>query len=171
MDAQRIDRTDRFLTAGQRHPKVVSAMYAFFVTVHACPAVAVAGPTLELEGRSLQTLRIAPDALAATTFDCSFEAAREQLSRLERMFCEPDGSFVWVSSREETPWQIDGNLYDHNERLLFVDLKGCCPREAFDRLLMALGWPGTKLMFQLTREAIFLDEAEFRRLAEARGSA
>jgi hypothetical protein len=81
------------------------------------------------------------------------------------MFCEPDGSFVWVSSQGEPAWQVDGNLYDRNERLLFVDLKGTCPPREFDRLLGALGWPSTALMFQLTREAVFLDEAEFRRHA------
>jgi hypothetical protein len=146
-------------------------MYAFYVTVHAQPAVAVAGAAVEMDGLTLRTLAVAPDALASTTFDCSFEEARQQLSRLDRMYCEPDGSLVWVSSRDEPGWQIDGNLYDRNERLLFVDLKGSCPPEAFDRLLSALGWPGTRLMFQLTREAIFLEESEFRRLAEARGAA
>ena len=96
---------------------------------------------------------------------CSFEVASQRLGQLERMFCEPDGSFVWVSSQGDPVWQVDGNLYDRDERLLFVDLKGTCPPDQFDRLLSALGWPETKLMFQLTREAVFLDEAEFRRLS------
>ena len=98
--------------------------------------------------------------------DISFEAARTMLSQLPRMFCEADGSFVWVSPQGAPAWQVDGNLYDRNERLLFVDLKGTCPADEFDRLLTALGWPETRLMFQLTREALFLDEAEFRRYAE-----
>jgi hypothetical protein len=95
----------------------------------------------------------------------SFEEASARLTKLERMYCEPDGSLVWVSSQGEPAWQVDGNLYDRNERLLFVDLKGTCLAESFDRLLAALGWPQTSLMFQLTREAVFLDEAEFRRWA------
>jgi hypothetical protein len=57
-------------------------------------------------------------------------------------------------------------MYDRNGQLLFVDAKGYCPGDAFDRLLAALGWPGTKLMFQLVRQAVFLDEATFRRQAE-----
>jgi hypothetical protein len=81
------------------------------------------------------------------------------------MFLEPDGSFVWVSAAKETPWQLDGVLYDRNERLLYVDLKGACTAPAFDRLLGALGWPETPVMFQLAREAVFLDETEFRRYA------
>jgi hypothetical protein len=81
------------------------------------------------------------------------------------MFCEADGSFVWVSPHGQRAWQVDGNLYDLGERLLFVDLKGTCPPHQFDRFLAALGWPDTRLMFQLTREAVFLDESEFRRWA------
>jgi hypothetical protein len=139
--------------------------YTFYVTVHARPAGAAAGPTIAVGGQSLATLGVLPEELATTTFADSFETTVARLAQLERMFCEPDGSFVWVGSQKETPWQVDGNLYDRNGRLLFVDLKGNCPREAFDRLLTALGWPATAVMFQLTREAVFLDEAEFRRFA------
>jgi hypothetical protein len=56
-------------------------------------------------------------------------------------------------------------LFDRNGRLLFVDLKGSCPADQFDRLLSAFGWPETPVMFQLTREAVFLDEVEFRGFA------
>jgi hypothetical protein len=144
-------------------------MYTFYVSVHARPPGAIAGKTIDLSGRALGTLAVAPESLAATPMGISFEEARDRLAKLERMYCEPDGSLVWVSSQGEPAWQVDGNLYDRNERLLFVDLKGTCPAAAFDRLLAALGWPETRLMFQLTREAVFLDEAEFRRWAEERG--
>jgi hypothetical protein len=140
-------------------------MYSFYITVHALPADASAGPNVELVGRKVRTLQIAPATLSTTTFGCNFEAAQERLAELERMFIEADGSFVWVSPHGDPAWQVDGNLYDRNEQLLFVDIKGTCPAEQFDRLLTALGWPGTRLMFQLTREAVFLDESEFRRWA------
>ena len=86
------------------------------------------------------------------------------------MFVEPDGSFVWVSSSEGTlggqrEWQLDGNLFDRNGRLLMVDLKGSCAEADFDRLLAALGWPATPVMFELAREAVFLDESSFQRYA------
>lgn len=140
-------------------------MYRFYVSVHARPPKATAGDEIEIAGRKARVLTIAPEALSTTTMERSFEAARARLSELERFYCEADGSFVWASPQGEPAWQIDGNLYDRNERLLFVDLKGTCPAEEFDRLLAALGWPETPLMFQLTREAVFLDEAEFRRFA------
>jgi hypothetical protein len=34
-------------------------------------------------------------------------------------------------------------------------------------LLSAIGWPGTPVVIQLLREAVFLDEAEFRRHARS----
>ena len=140
-------------------------MYTFFVTVHAQPPSVEPGPGIVLGGKTVRPLHVDPEALIATRMGCSFEVASQRLGQLERMFCEPDGSFVWVSSQGDPVWQVDGNLYDRDERLLFVDLKGTCPPDQFDRLLSALGWPETKLMFQLTREAVFLDEAEFRRLS------
>lgn len=137
-------------------------MNAFQVTIHARPSAVAVGDTLLLNGRRVPTLRVAPELLGSTTFACTFEEAAEALARLERMYCEPDGSFVWVSSQAEAPWQVEGNLYDRNERLLFIDIKGSCPAAQFDRLLKCFGWPETPIMFQLVHEATWLDEATFR---------
>ena len=120
---------------------------------------------VSLHGQQFQILEVSPEALA-TPFAISFEEAGAALEKLERMFFEPDGSFVWTSGAGEPNWQIDGNLFDRAGRLQFVDLKGNCPRELFDRLLAAFGWPTMPVMFQLVREAVFLDDAEFRRMAE-----
>jgi hypothetical protein len=139
-------------------------MYSFNTTIHARPPETTAGPTIELHRRRFATLAIPHEALAHP-FNLSFEAAVERLNQLERMFSEPDGSFVWTSPHDGPTWQIDGNLFDRNGRLLFVDLKGGCPPEEFDRLLTAFGWPETPLVFQLVREAVFLDDPEFRRWA------
>jgi hypothetical protein len=136
----------------------------FQITIHARPAEAQEGAVVELNGKKYRVLDVPPAALG-TPFEKSFEAASEALLVLERMFLEPDGSFVWVSTAKERPWQLDGVLYDRAERLLYVDLKGACTLDDFDRLLEALGWPETPVMFQLVREAVFLDEAEFRRFA------
>ena len=136
---------------------------AFHAAVHVRPPDATPGAPIEFAGRQLQTLQLAapPDR----PFDISFEDAAEALSKLDRLFLEPDGSFVWVSPAGDLAWQIDGVLYDRAGRLLYVELKGTCEGSAFDRLLAALGWPRTPVMFQLVRAAVFLDEAEFRRQA------
>ena len=141
--------------------------YSFAVSVHARPTESATGVTIRLSGQDFDTLAIDPSRLARTPFEQSFEETVENLSRLPRMFTEPDGSFVWTSSQTDPPWQIDGNLFDRDGRLLFVDLKGSCPVEAMNQLLSAFGWPRTKFVFQLTRQAILLDEAEFRRAALA----
>lgn len=139
-------------------------MYTFHVTIHAMPEAAKPGVSVELSGGAFATLDVPPAALS-TPFGISFEEAAERLGRLPRSCIEPDGSFFYASAQGQPPWQVEGNLFDRNGRLLFVDLKGDCPPEEFDRLLTALGWPETALAFQLVREAVLLDEAEFRRWA------
>jgi hypothetical protein len=141
-------------------------MYAFYVSVHARPAEATAGPIVELAGGMYPTLVFPHAALAATTLGITFEEAAAALSKLPRMYCEPDGSLVWVSPHGDPTWQVDGNLFDRAGQLLLVDLKGTCPAAAFGQLLFALGRPRVPLMFQLVREAVFLDEATFRAYAE-----
>lgn len=97
-------------------------------------------------------------------FDRTFEEVTDALTRLPRMYVEPDGSFVWVASAEPA-WQLDGMLYDGAGRLWYVELKGRCPQEEFDRLLSTFGWPQTPLVIQLVREAVRLEEPAFRRYA------
>jgi hypothetical protein len=142
-------------------------MLSFHTSVHARSATVTDGAELKLSGQAVRTLSVPPEALAAP-LAVSFEEAGAALGKLERLFFEPDGSFVWASPRDGARWQIDGNLFDRAGRLLFVDLKGSCPIDQLDQLLSAFGWPATPVMFQLVREAVFLDDAEFRRFAGTR---
>lgn len=105
-----------------------------------------------------------------------FDAALAALGSIERLYVEPDGSFVWTSPRgggveshRRERWQVDGNAFEKDGRVLLVDLKGSCPPDEFDRLLAAFGWPAQLLMMQIVRSATFLDEATFRRHAQTRG--
>jgi hypothetical protein len=141
----------------------------FQITIHARPQEATVEGSLALERETFPTLHVPAHALG-TPFAISFERASEALMSLERMFLEPDGSFVWVSAGADSAWQLDGVLYDRDGRLLYVDLKGTCAAEPFERLLRALGWPSTPVMFQLARQAAFLGEAEFRRYAGLTGA-
>jgi hypothetical protein len=141
-------------------------MYNFQIVLHARPAEAVPDGVIDVEDRQVAILAV-PPATLATCFRVSFEEAEAALAQLPRMFIEPDGSFVWVAAEGEPRWQVDGVLYDRDERLLYVDLKGSCPAAAFDQLLTALGWPETEVMMQLTRAAVFLDEKTFREFADA----
>ena len=141
-------------------------MYTFHATIHALAPDAMPREPVQLAGTTYAALTVPTEKLAATTFSCTFEEASERLAGLDRIYCEPDGSFVWVSSQDAPRWQVDGNLYDRTERLLFIDIKGSCPEEEFDRFLACFGWPEQPIMFQLVREAVLLNEAEFRRWAK-----
>ncbi|MBN8624951.1 MAG: hypothetical protein J0M17_05615 [Planctomycetes bacterium] len=141
-------------------------MLSFNAVVHARPKHAHldAGPSLR--GLLIQRLETGGDVVGPG-FPRSFEEVGESLETLERMFFEPDGSFVWVGSAEGQAWQLDGLLADRAGRLLYVELKGRCPPEVLDRILATFGRPEHGLMFQLVREAVFLDESEFRKYAAA----
>ena len=152
---------------GDRTTPPQTTTYRFHVSVHARPVEATPGPSIVAGGQTYPTLDVPREAMYGTMMACTFEEAAARLGALPRMFIEPDGAFVWVSAQGEAPWQVDGNLYDRAGSVAFVDLRGSCASGEFDRLLMALGWPETKLMLQLVREAVFVEEADFRRLAAA----
>jgi len=52
-----------------------------------------------------------------------FEDVSDRLSQVDRLHMELDGAFVWVGQ----DWQVDGMIYDHDDRIRYVDLKGTCP--------------------------------------------
>lgn len=139
--------------------------YSFDVVIHARPAAVRPGPTFALRGLDLPTLAVSPTEL--TGFERTFEEVAADLERFERLYFEPDGSIVWVSSQADRPWQLDGMLYDRAGRVLHLELKGSCPPEAVEQVATVLGRPASGLVFQLTREALYLDEAAFRRYAAA----
>lgn len=133
--------------------------YQLVVSIWARPPAASCDAEFTLNGVSCRPLRI-PSGAQGTPFSVSFETAYDALSQLDRMLIEPDGSFVWKGSDRE--WQLDGNLYDRSEKLLYVDLAGTVPPTEFDRLLTACGWPETQLMFEIRAAGIYLDESELR---------
>ena len=145
-------------------------LLAFDITLHARPADGLPGGSHADAWGTWPILEVRRDALAVP-MAISFDAALAGLGAIERLYVEPDGSFVWTSPRVGSWWQVDGNASERDGRLLLVDLKGSCPGPAFDRLLTACGWPGQPVMMQLVRPAVFLDEPTFRRHARARAAA
>jgi hypothetical protein len=149
--------------------------YAFEITLHARPPDATPGQAVDDSWGTWPALAVPKPALSVP-MAIGFDDALARLGGIERMYVEPDGSFVWTSRRGpgdsdggEPWWQVDGNGFEKDGRVLLVDLKGSCPAHEFDRLLTACGWPEQPLMMQLVRSAAFLDEAAFRRHAAARG--
>lgn len=139
-------------------------MHKFHVAIHSLPPDARPGPQVELCGLTLNSLEMTGNQ-RISGLAVRFEHAADVLTRLPRLFFEPDGSFVWRGDYARKPWQVDGELYDGGPRLAYAELRGRCPAEVLDLLLPAFGWPETDLMFLLMREAIYLAEPEFRQLA------
>jgi hypothetical protein len=147
----------------------VSRLYAFEVTLHPRPAAAAVTGSLT-DDRGVWPVLAVPRESLGRPLAVGFDEALARLAELPRLYAEPDGSFVWASPAADESWQVDGNLFERQERVLLVDLKGSCPAAEFDRLLTAFGWPAEPPMFELVRAGVFLDEATFRRHAAARGA-
>lgn len=147
-------------------------LYAFDISLHRLDQdmVGLNGSVHGDPWGSWPTLAVPHEALVVPMM-MGFDDAFVRLGRLERMYAEPDGSFVWASPREGLSWQVDGNAFEKDGRVLLVDLKGSCPAPEFDRLLESFGWPEQAMMMQLVRSAVFLDERTFRSHARARGAA
>jgi hypothetical protein len=103
--------------------------------------------------------------LGQPQFACSWEEAAAQLENFERMMFEPDGSWILSGGAHATRWQVDGHLFDFDDRLHRVELHGACPPADFDALLACFGWPQTQLVFEQVLEGVRLDEAAFRAAA------
>src|SRR5262245_32047853 len=102
----------------------------------------------------------------------TFDQALAALQQFERLFIEPDGSFVWTGPTENgESWQVDGNLIDRGDTLAYAELKGRCPQPEFDRLLTAFGWPHATLAFHLPQRGALFSEAGFRQLAASQPGA
>lgn len=140
-------------------------MYSFRIHIHPRPASAKPGPAVEISGRAVATLDVSP-AAAAAPHAVTFDQAVAMLATLPRMYLEPDGALVWTGKQDGQLWKVDGVLYDAGPSLAYVELSGGCPPDEFNQLLAALGWPAAPLMFQLVPAAVFVDEVEFRRLAQ-----
>ncbi len=100
-------------------------------------------------------------------FTITWEQAAEALQTLPRMIFEPDGSWIWSGGVGADRWQIDGHLFDFDDQLHRVELRGECPEEAFGQLLGCFAGQTTKLAFEQVIEGITLSEKEFRHQATA----
>ena len=83
--------------------------------------------------RAFHTYLYGPDA---GPFSASFDETVERLSRLDRLYCEPDGSFAWSPSQEEN---LFGMVYDAVDRVQYIELRGQCRRETWTEVVRAIG--------------------------------
>ncbi len=69
--------------------------------------------------------------------ETSFEEAEARLTRLPKLYFEPDGSFVWA--RQQGSEQVFGMLYDAGGKLRYCDLRGHCHLATWRELCQAIG--------------------------------
>jgi len=108
-----------------------------------------------------------PDGEPGGTTGVGFDGALAALESLERAYTEPDGSFVWVGEGPAGRWQVDGNAWERSGEILSVDARGRCPTEHLRRFLAVWHRPGDRLVVELARAGVFLDEETFLRHARA----
>jgi len=68
----------------------------------------------------------------------TMESFAETVSRWPGMYFEMDGSFVWVRESDDSRSQIDGMLYDRNDSIEYLDLKGIATGERWLELFNAI---------------------------------
>jgi hypothetical protein len=138
-------------------------LYHFHVNLFALPVNIAANDAIKLRGVAVTPI----DATFSAFLPVSFEQALDALKRLPRLDAEPDGFFVISGDERGVRWQVDGHLFDFNDRLHRIELHGQCPPAAFDDLLRCFGWSAQPLAFELVQEGVAMDETAFRQWAAA----
>ncbi len=136
-------------------------MRTFHVTIHARPERPFAVQHRLIDGIDVEVLSVDPSELSIP-FHVSFDAVAERLTSLPRVFFEPDGSFVWVSSKGRDDWQLDGLLADGRENLMTIELKGVAGWDVLQPLLETIDWPNHDILFQDMQRGVFYSSAAFR---------
>jgi hypothetical protein len=67
----------------------------------------------------------------------SFESIAEILISIPGMFFEMDGSFVWVDHGVKPTSQMDGMVYDRQDKLAYIEIKGACSSKQWLTLCLA----------------------------------
>ncbi len=142
----------------QPHSAELTAVH---VSIHRRAGGVPYGAPRTLAGRQVRPLAPAPGHFAEL-FDVTWEQVSAALTALPSLDIEPDGAFSWSVPAALGPGPIDGQLYEHRERLWRVEIKGPLGPRSLDALLAAAGWPDVPVMLQLVPQGIVLDEVAFR---------
>ena len=127
------------------------------VIVHARPEGPLPVRQHSIDGRSLECVHVVGPLTSRFSF--TYETLEQRLAALPRMFCEPDGSFVW---RCESGGQVDGLISDDGEQVVALELNLQAGPNVLDTLLRTLGWPQQSVLFQCVLWGCYLEEPQFR---------
>jgi hypothetical protein len=141
-------------------------MLHFHTNIFATPTKLTAGPTLELRGDQFTAL-LGTDGtppLFDRPLPLTFEELQERLLQIPRMDIEPDGYFLVAGGEDAGErWQIDGHLFEYEDRMHRVEIHGSCSVAVLSQLVACCG--ADEVVFQLVHEGVTLSETDFRRWA------
>lgn len=123
--------------------------------LHRAPVVDVVRRDLLWQGATVSAYVPTP-AQQSLEFELSFEAFLDAVTNLGNAYVEGDGSFVWRPVLRPDGAFFEGNAFDGEQSLRYVELKGRGARRDFERLLETLGWPRTEIMVQVVADGLML---------------
>ena len=141
-------------------------MLSFHTRIHALTGSLEPAGVITVGGQNFDTVRATS---ALDTHAVTFDAVVAALAELPRLDVEPDGFFTWVSTAGLDDWKVEGQLVDAGPALMYVELKATVPTDMFDQVIATLGWPESRLLFELVRAGVFVEEPAFRKWAQCGG--
>ncbi len=72
--------------------------------------------------------------VGAMGFGMTYESLADRLQQVARLYLEPDGCLVWVSS-ENPDWKINGQITDDGHQVVVMEIRG---RASWDDLQAVL---------------------------------
>ena len=103
--------------------------------------------------------------------DATWEACLEKLAELPAMFCEPDGSFLWVTC-DHPRRQVEGVVYDAAGQVQYVECWGECDASQWRQLVSAVSGSSTVVSLRDRRSGELIEAAALEhRFQESRPEA
>lgn len=129
-------------------------MLRFHCFVHCAPDGSSTSVPVSVQGKDILAV---PISGPLTSLPVTFDHAASELSQIEGLHFELDGSFVWGRGAGSDRWQVNGQLTDGGDQLEFVELRGTCPEEVLDLLLQAFTHAQQSLLVQLVQEGVYVE--------------
>jgi hypothetical protein len=109
----------------------------------------------------------APARTAGAPLRIPLETALARLEAYERMFVEPDGSFLWTGEAttlslpedargQHQRWQLEGTIYDDGQVVRYIDVLGDCPLLAWQAFLAAFDESLASVTLELVEENLIV---------------
>jgi hypothetical protein len=103
--------------------------------------------SIEINGIQIDSLCLKTSDFV-DTFPCTFEEVFQALDSFDGLHIELDGAFAFRNVDQDRPWQIDGLVFEKDNRVWHLQLKGFCDRHSFEKIMSVCHWPKTDFIVQ-----------------------